>query len=37
MLRAGLYRFLLVPFTVLCTLMAVTAGIEDASGQSGRD
>ncbi len=35
MLRARLYLLFLVPFTLLCSLFAVTAGLFDASGRSG--
>ena len=35
MLRARLYLLFLVPFTVFCSLCAVTAGLFDGSGRSG--
>ena len=35
MLRARLYLLFLVPFTLLCSLCAVTAGLFDGSGRSG--
>ena len=35
MLRARLYLLFLVPFTLLCSLAAVTAGLFDGSGRSG--
>lgn len=35
MLRARLYLLFLVPFTLLCSLCAVTAGLFDRSGRSG--
>lgn len=35
MLRARLYLLFLVPFTLLCSLAAVTAGFFDGSGRSG--
>jgi 1-acyl-sn-glycerol-3-phosphate acyltransferase len=35
MLRARLYLLFLVPFTLLCSLGAVTAGFFDGSGRSG--
>ncbi|HBG05908.1 MAG: acyl-phosphate glycerol 3-phosphate acyltransferase [Geobacteraceae bacterium GWC2_58_44] len=35
MLRARLYLLFLVPFTLFCSLCAVTAGLFDGSGRSG--
>ena len=35
MLRARLYLLFLVPFTLFCSLLAVTAGLFDGSGRSG--
>jgi 1-acyl-sn-glycerol-3-phosphate acyltransferase len=35
MLRARLYLLFLIPFTLFCSLCAVTAGLFDASGRSG--
>jgi 1-acyl-sn-glycerol-3-phosphate acyltransferase len=35
MLRARLYLLFLIPFTFLCSLSAVVAGLFDASGRSG--
>ena len=35
MLRARLYLLFLVPFTLFCSLSAVTAGLFDASGRAG--
>ena len=35
MLRARLYLLFLVPFTLLCSLWAVTVGLFDAGGRSG--